>query len=193
MIQISLHQFPTVLLEQNQVISHKEAEDDEEQTQLEFLFSYLKNVKEYYYCWVIYFNEDLKILNVKLLKRQEIKDHEDLFNPVLNLIGIFINKGKQIHQKLKNKVPNYAEQYYGVAKNDCRAEDHHSKSVSTINNSTGTTWKKMQLQKINEDQENEASRSKFKSTNMKLRSISPKRILKELKVQKGHSISKNIQ
>jgi hypothetical protein len=36
----------------------------------------------------------MKILNVKLLKKDEVDSHQDMFNPVLNLIGIFINKSK---------------------------------------------------------------------------------------------------
>lgn len=52
-------------------------------------------MREYYYCWVVYFNEELKILNVKLLKKEEMGENEDLFNPTLNLVGIFINKSNQ--------------------------------------------------------------------------------------------------
>lgn len=45
-------------------------EDEPEVTQLEFLFSYLKSLKEYYFCWIIHYSKQAKGLNVKLLKRE---------------------------------------------------------------------------------------------------------------------------
>jgi hypothetical protein len=61
-------------------------------------------VREYYYCWVVYFNEELKILNVKLIKKEEMSENEDLFNPILNLVGIFINKSKEKSHQDKVRV-----------------------------------------------------------------------------------------
>ena len=63
---------------------------DEEVTQLESLFAFLKNVKEPYFCWIIYFNDDLQVLNLKLLREDELEDHQELFNPSINLIGLFL-------------------------------------------------------------------------------------------------------
>jgi hypothetical protein len=61
-------------------------------------------VRENYYCWVVYFNEELKILNVKLIKKEEMSENEDLFNPILNLVGIFINKSKEKSHQDKIRV-----------------------------------------------------------------------------------------
>ena len=42
-------------------------------SQLELLFDYLKHVKEDYFCWVVYFNEELGLLNIKLCREDEVE------------------------------------------------------------------------------------------------------------------------
>ena len=55
---------PGPLLRHNQKLGNA----NEETTQLQFLFDYLRNTREIYICWIIYFSEDLNVLTVKLLK-----------------------------------------------------------------------------------------------------------------------------
>jgi hypothetical protein len=171
------------------VINHKDRCEEEEQTQLEFLFNFLKNVREYFYCWIIYFNEDLQVLNVKLLKKDEIELNETMFNPTINLIGIFINRTKETPYKISKEVK---EEYYSESKQEQKTEIHN-KSLSTINNSTGTTWKMMMnMEQVSESDEKERLKEKRKVSNMKNRSISPKfRLGSENKVGKGLSLNKN--
>ena len=65
---------------------------DGKTTQLEFLFDFLKNIEENYFCWIIYYSEELNVLNLKLLRQDQLPQFEELFNPNLNLIGIFTAK-----------------------------------------------------------------------------------------------------
>ena len=37
--------------------------------QISYLLEYLKKTKEYFYCWIIYYNEELKLLTVKMMKK----------------------------------------------------------------------------------------------------------------------------
>ena len=75
---IAINSFPPLLISQIQQHSkNKEEHPDkqEEQNQLQFLISYLNSVKEYYFCWVIYFNESQKQLRLKLMKKNEIEEN----------------------------------------------------------------------------------------------------------------------
>ena len=65
LMQISLNAIPSSLLGNNDKTVRR---GEDQLTQLEFLLEYLKNVKEHYLCWVIYYNEELSVLNVKLFR-----------------------------------------------------------------------------------------------------------------------------
>lgn len=59
--------------------------------QLVSLFNYIKKVKEYYFCWVIYFDPELLMLNVKFFMKWEVQDYK-YFDPQCYLAGIFIKR-----------------------------------------------------------------------------------------------------
>ncbi len=60
--------------------------------QIYYLFEYLKKTKEYFYCWIIYYNEELKLLSVKMMKKYELKENIELLNSKYCLIGIFVDR-----------------------------------------------------------------------------------------------------
>ena len=59
--------------------------------QLVNLLKYLRKVKEYYFCWAIFYDGQLQMLNVKMFTRWET-DCFDYFNLEEDLIGILIGK-----------------------------------------------------------------------------------------------------
>lgn len=67
--------------------------------QLYALFQYLNKVKQSYICWIIYFDTDLNLLNIKLLTQYELLDLDDFFFSMETVVGVFI--GEQYYPKAR--------------------------------------------------------------------------------------------
>lgn len=88
-----------------------------------------------------------------------------MFNPIINLIGIFINR---THSK-PNAVNHCLEDYYSITAPIQKA-GLVSEAASTVNNSTGATWKMMMMEKVNEEEEGSKNKKgKFRSVSPKMR------------------------
>jgi hypothetical protein len=139
---MSINELPIHLL----CHDHPIQRGSDETSQLEFLFEYLKNVRDSYLCWILYFNEELAVLNVKLLKEDELADYEDLFDPSINLIGLFLQPSLPL-PRTRALSPFFSP---------ARTISHFAKI--SPEHSTGNSWK------TNTNKERQGSKCEWKRT-----------------------------